>query len=144
MPWWNGAVGDRAKVIVGEIIRGGHRSAAVEGDLVQDWASRSAVRFGHHEQIVVGGICSGHVLLLKEAVPPWSSVLQRGIDLWKHQSWDTLDIISWGRAWMEPGAIPYCGNGVNSDTRGCCCQGGDQETLVANKTRPVETIDPDG
>ena len=55
MPWWNGAVGDRAKVIVGEIIRGGHRSAAVEGDLVQDWASRSAVRFGHHEQIVVGG-----------------------------------------------------------------------------------------
>ena len=91
-----------------------------------------------------GGICLVHALLLQEAGPPGSSVLEWGIDFWKRRPWDPLDIISWGRARTEPGAIPRRGNGANSDSGGCCCRGGDQETRAANETRPVEIRDPDG
>ena len=46
----------------------------------------------------LGGICSGHVLLLQEAGPQRLSVSQWGLNFWKRQPWDPLYLIIWGRA----------------------------------------------
>ena len=70
-----------------------------------------------------GGIRSGHALLLREAGPPRSGVSRWGIDRWKRRPWEPLNIINWGRARMESGAIPCRGNGSNSDSGVCCFQG---------------------
>ena len=91
-----------------------------------------------------GGIRSGHALLLREAGPPRSGVSRWGIDRWKRRPWEPLNIISRGRARMEPGDIPCRGNGGDDDGGGRRRRGGDRETPAANETGPVETCDSDG
>ena len=93
-----------------------------------------------------GGIRSGHALLLREAGLPRSGVSQFGLDRWKRQPWEPLNLIGRGRYRTEIGDIPRRGNGADSDGGGRRCQGGDQETRAANGTGPgpVETRDSDG
>ena len=91
-----------------------------------------------------GGIWSGKALLLQEAGPPRSIISQWGIDIWKQQPRDPLNLIIWGRSQTKPWDILRHGDGANSDSGGCCCRGGDQETRAVNETAPVETCDLDG
>ena len=44
-----------------------------------------------------------HALLLQEAGPMQSSILQWKINRWKQQLWEILDNISWGRPGRKPG-----------------------------------------
>ena len=91
-----------------------------------------------------GGIRSGHALLLREAGLPRSGVSQFGLDRWKRQPWEPLDLIGRGRYRTEIGDIPRRGNGADINGGGRRRQGGDRETRAANETRPVETRDLDG